>query len=266
MKSRRKKFVSLLKSICKYIQTPNKHTFNKLKETGYKDSVIKMYTKACVRYLRDNEETKGLTPSFFSELSKINNKKNVSIKEDSISNIKRRNSKAKCYCKANTEKLYNTIEYLYLHRWERTEEVLKNAPIKDYTNRTLIMYLQAIRSYCKSGVNSYFTVSTKVFDIIKDLKDKYKDSDKDLSFIAKKENIIRKEILPYKQIALAFVNYSEDHVKEIFRNNFKLKYSTYLKLHSAYLKYRESKKVLKSINPRFYLHIDEVLQGDLQHV
>jgi len=266
MKSRRKKLVSLLKSICKYIQTPNKRTFNKLKENGYKDSVIKMYTKACVRYLRDNKETKGLTSSFFLELSKINNKKNISIKENNISSIKRRKVKAKYYCKANAEKLYRTIEYLYLHRWERTEEVLKNAPIKDYMNNTLIMYLQAIRSYCKTGVNNYFTVSTKVFDIIEELKDKYKDSDKDISFITKKENIIRKEILPYKRIAYVLINHSEDDAKEIFRDNLKLKYSTYLRLRSAYLKYRESKKVLKSINPRFYLHIDEVLQGDLQYV
>ena len=113
----------LVGAILEYMEAPSPDKYEAIKGLGYKDVIIKMYTKAISVYLNYNDKYKGVTESLFDLVDELR-KPNVTYNTASVKpprTVDRQELK-----RAVSTELERVIPIMYKHKNEGSKKVLEN--------------------------------------------------------------------------------------------------------------------------------------------
>ena len=243
----------LVGAILEYMEAPSPDKYEAIKGLGYKDVIIKMYTKAISVYLNYNDKYKGVTESLFDLVDELR-KPNVTYNTASVKpprTVDRQELKRV----ASTE-LERVIPIMYKHKNEGSKRVLELCKPSTYKDRTLTVYLQGVRYYCKYR-RPYFKHNSAIPSIIDKIE-----AEEGVS-----EPVYKKQIKNEKPKVSALVKYLLEHVDEDYRSCLsyavnELGYSfltarNYIYLFRKYLQYGTKMKCKNNNYIAFYHYIEQ---------
>ena len=243
----------LVGAILEYMEAPSPDKYEAIKGLGYKDVIIKMYTKAISVYLNYNDKYKGVTESLFNLVDELR-KPNVTYNTASVKpprTVDRQELKRV----ASTE-LERVIPIMYKHKNEGSKKVLELCKPSTYKDRTLTLYLQGVRYYCKYR-RPYFKHNRAIPSIIDKIE-----AEEGIS-----EPMYKKQIRNEKPKVSALVKYLLEHVDEDYRSCLsyavnELGYSfltarNYIYLFRKYLQYGTKMKDKRNNYTAFYHYMEQ---------
>ena len=152
----------LVGAILEYMEAPSPDKYEAIKGFGYKDVIIKMYTKAISVYLNYNDKYKGVTESLFDLVDELR-KPNVTYNTASVKpprTVDRQELKRV----ASTE-LERVIPIMYKYQNEGANKILELCKPSIYKDSTIVRYIQGVRYYCKYR-RSYHKCNSAIASII----------------------------------------------------------------------------------------------------
>ena len=243
----------LVGAILEYMEAPSPDKYEAIKGLGYKDVVIKMYTKAISVYLNYNDKYKGVTESLFNLVDALR-KPNVTYNTASVKpprTVDRQELK-----RAVSTELERVIPIMYKHKNEGSKKVLELCKPSTYKDRTLTLYLQGVRYYCKYR-RPYFKHNSAIPSIIDKIE-----AEEGIS-----EPMYKKQIRNEKPKVSALVKYLLEHVNEDYRSCLsyavnELGYSfltarNYMYLFRKYLQYGTKMKCKRNNYTAFYHYMEQ---------